>query len=76
MISVQELLEKKKKEAMHENWLAEIHDTLMREYGWIPFEEFKRLPIPLVASLLEIIAQRREEEEKELKKISSRRFKR
>ena len=42
MISLQELLEKKKRESYSENWLAEIHDLLMCEYGWIPFEEFKR----------------------------------
>ena len=76
MISLQELLEKKKRESYSENWLAEIHDLLMCEYGWIPFEEFKRLPIPLIISLVSTIIERRQKEEKELDKMKRPRLRR
>ena len=47
--------------------IAEIHDLLMSEYGWIPLEEFKRLPINTVSNLLEAAERRREEEARIMK---------
>lgn len=34
------------------NTLREIHHGLMSKYGWIPFEEFKELPLPTLHGLL------------------------
>ena len=50
-------------------WLRNIHHSLMKEYGWIPFEEFKKLPISLVYSLVEEINIQRKEESKQLKRM-------
>lgn len=40
----------------------------MKEYGWIPLEEFKRLPIPTVLDLLIVISEDRKREKEETKK--------
>jgi len=42
-----------KKKKSSDNLLVQLHDSLMAEYGWIPFEEFKKLPIQTVLNLLE-----------------------
>jgi len=52
-LSVQNLLQSKHKE--EENYVLLLHHALMKTYGWIPFEEFKELPIPTVINLLDRI---------------------
>jgi len=44
----------------------------MKEYGWIPFEEFKKLPIPTVLDLLVMISEDRERENKEMERLKGR----
>lgn len=51
-----------------ENSLIEIHHILMKEYGWIPLEEFKQLPIPTLWNLLNCIKKQHEMEERGMKK--------
>jgi len=46
-----------------------IHHILMKEYGWIPIEEFKNLPIPALWGLLDCIKKQHEMEKKEMDKI-------
>ena len=41
-----------KKEIESEDLILDIHNGLMMNYGWIPLEEFKKLPIPTVINLL------------------------
>ena len=41
----------KKKEHMREEDLITIHHNMMVVYGWIPLEEFKKLPFPTLLSL-------------------------
>jgi hypothetical protein len=41
-----------------------LHHILMREYGWIPLEEFKSLPIQTVLDLVDLIAKDKEAEKK------------
>jgi protein involved in temperature-dependent protein secretion len=55
------------------NYVMELHDALMAEYGWIPFEEFKNLPIQTAFNLLEMAQRRHKKEEKQMKKKSPRR---
>lgn len=45
-----------------------IHHTLMKEYGWIPLEEFKNLPMQTINNLLSEINKQRKAEEKRAKK--------
>jgi len=46
-------LEKKGKTV--EDQIYNMHHTLMKEYGWIPMEEFKKLPMQTVNNLIEQI---------------------
>ena len=52
---------KKKKEFKEEDIIT-AHDLLMSEYGWIPLEEFKQLPIPTLFNLLDKIQKRYEKQ--------------
>ena len=51
-----------------EQTIVDWHDYLMAEYGWIPLEEFRNLPIPTTLNLLGCIRRRREAEERSMKK--------
>ena len=53
--------------------MARIHHTLMKEYGWIPLNEFKELPVHVVTALLDEIKHDREEENKRIKRSRRRR---
>lgn len=68
MKSVTELLKAAKEEQSDERYLQRIHHVLMKEYGWIPLEEFKALPIPTITGLLEEIQFDNEQMEKEMRK--------
>lgn len=50
------------------NYVSLLHDALMKEYGWIPFEEFKSLPIPTVIGLIDEINKRIEKQQQESEK--------
>jgi len=56
-----------------EQELITIHHILMKEYGWIPLEEFKEIPIPTLWNLLDCIKTQHEEEEKQMKKSRRKR---
>ena len=58
---------KKKKEFKEEDILT-AHDLLMSEYGWIPLEEFRKLPIPTFFSLLNRIQIRYEKQNEKMPK--------
>ena len=47
-----------------EKGIALLYHIIMKEYGWINPEEFKKIPIPTIGVLLEMI----EEEMKEAKR--------
>lgn len=40
-----------------EKWLIKVHHRLMKEYGWIPFDEFKKLPIITIMNLMDEIME-------------------
>ena len=58
---------------MTEDDLPIIHDLMMVEYGWIPLEEFKKLPMSTLWSLLDCIKVRKEREKKEYDKANKKR---
>lgn len=75
MIELQKLLdEQKRKKKLSGNVIAEIHHILMRQYGWIPYEEFKELPIVMVFNLLDEIRKEAEEYEKSMKKSKGKKL--
>jgi len=45
----------------------------MKEYGWIPFEEFKKLPIPTVLDLLDEMENDWKEQTKQMRRLKIRR---
>ncbi len=49
--------------------IVNLHHLFMRQYGWIPINEFGNLPIPTLWNLLECIKKDKEAEEKEYKKM-------
>ena len=59
------------KEKVHEydEIIIHIHHTLMKEYGWIPFEEFKKIPMITILMLYEKIIEDWEREKKEIEKL-------
>jgi len=59
-----------------EDDLINIHDVMMVEYGWIPLEEFKKLPLPTMWNLAGCISKRKEQERKEYEKSKRKRGKR
>ena len=58
--------------AFDDEEVVSIHDTFMCEYGWIPLEEFKKIPIPTMWGLVGYIRDRREAERKEYNKSKNR----
>jgi len=66
MRGIHEILDKSKQE--DDNYLSSLHHVLMIKYGWIPFEEFKKLPIPTVVNLIDRINQDCERERAEYNK--------
>ena len=62
-------LEKQRQEAKAKDWLRRAHHILMKEYGWIPFEEFKKLPMSTIWGLLKEIIADKKDEEREMKKM-------
>lgn len=50
-----------------EEKIYHIHHTLMKEYGWIPLEEFLALPMQTVNNLIEQINKERRAEAKSMK---------
>jgi|WetSurMetagenome_2_1015567.scaffolds.fasta_scaffold1576048_2 hypothetical protein len=45
-----------------------IHHELMKEYGWIPIDEFRLLPIPVLMLMIENVSKDREQQRKEYEK--------
>ena len=55
-----------------EELLENLHHRLMGKYGWIPFKEFKRLPIPTTCNLLNKIIEEEERMKKENEKLKKK----
>ncbi|RKY67796.1 MAG: hypothetical protein DRQ02_06230 [Candidatus Latescibacterota bacterium] len=68
-MDLREFIGQRRRVEISENIVAEIHHSLMRQYGWIPFEEFKKIPIPTVFNLLNEIKK----EYKEIEKLNRKR---
>ena len=53
------------------NWLRRSHHKMMCVYGWIPLEEFRKLPMTTIMGLLAEIAYDDEQERKESEKMKA-----
>jgi len=56
-------------------YLIDFHLKIMEYYGWIPTEEFMKIPIPMINNMLERIRKAEEEtpKTKNMPKIPRRR---
>ena len=50
-----------------------IHHILMKEYGWIPYNEYAELPLATIWNLLDCIKEDREEEKRHMEKAKRKR---
>ena len=55
---------KSNKKKLDENSLLEFYHDFMCCYGWIPYDEFKDIPVPMVFSLGELIQKDKIKKEK------------
>jgi hypothetical protein len=53
-----------------------IHHILMKNYGWIPYEEFMKLPVYVTLDLLDEIEFDAKKEAEEIERIKHKRGKR
>ena len=65
-------LEQAKLKKQVSEYIIMLHHVLCREYGWIPFEEFKKLPITTAFDLLEKINEDFERQRNEVEKAKRR----
>lgn len=63
---------RKRRKQLEGNFIALLHHELMSAYGWIPFEEFKKLPIITVLNLREEIRKEAERYNKGMKNLKVR----
>lgn len=54
---LQNLHRKKKNKLLTEEQIRQLHHEMMLCYGWIPLEEFKKIPIPTLLSLGEKVVE-------------------
>ena len=52
--------------------LIELHHKLMKAYGWIPLDDLKKMPIPMMLNLNELIDRDNRELEKQYRKMKSK----
>ena len=63
----------KGKDLSDPDMFIEIHHLLMEEYGWIPVDEFREIPIPTLWGLLDCIKRQKEEEQRSFEKSKHKR---
>jgi len=70
LTDVKKLIDGKKRKVEDSEELAiRAHHILMKEYGWIPYEEFLRTPLPVTINLLKEIEKDKNAEKKEIEKM-------
>jgi len=47
----------------------ELHLTLIDKYGWIPVEEYKKIPIPMVLAMMNRLEKEHDEMERQKNKM-------
>jgi hypothetical protein len=48
--------------------LIQVHEQFLALYGWVPFEEFKKLPMDTIFNLIDAAYARLKKEQKRIKK--------
>lgn len=50
-----------------EEFVIKAHHLFMKKYGWIPLEEFRKMPLSTFLNLWKLIADELEQEEKAIR---------
>ena len=61
-----------KSKQLEESDLPRLHHELMKEYGWIPIKEFRKLPLPTFWGLWSCILEDRQRQQDEYDKSKKR----
>ena len=69
---VKSFLEQQKLKKLEDKWMPWMHHKMMMEYGYIPFEEFKNLPLPTLWLLYEQLHNEWNERKREQDKIKDK----
>jgi len=73
MISpLQKIQSKNNSRPLRESDLPMLHDLFMKEYGWIPIQEFRELPLSTFWKLYGEISERKKQDQEEYDKLSKR----
>jgi len=64
--NIKEILAKSRK-TNPADFFIKTHYLFCRKFGWIPVEEFKKLPMPMVLNFMECITEEIKEEQKAVK---------
>jgi len=73
MLKLEDIIKGKSKPVDESRWLIRVHHILMINYGWIPFEEFKKLPMPTIMNLLKEIEKDNKDQNRQMEKSKFRR---
>ena len=73
MLRLEDIIKGKSKPADESRGLIRVHHTLMMNYGWIPIEEFKKLPMPTIMNLLKEIEKDNQDQKRQMEKSKFRR---
>lgn len=72
MVNPLDLLKPKNSDDDMEDYVLRLHHALMKQYGWIPLKEFRKLPIPTVIELISMINADIEAEQKAFEQARKR----
>ena len=70
--AIQGLIEQEKQRIRQKNWFPTIHVSLMEQFGWIPIQELKDMPLPTFWKLLDEVNKRNEIQKREMDKQKSK----
>lgn len=62
------MLKRLVKQSNDADLMIELHHAFNMNYGWIPLEEFKNLPIPTVIKMADMLEKSMREMNKKIKK--------
>jgi len=63
------LKEKARQKKLMSEYIIMAHHLLCKEYGWIPIDEFRKIPFVTLMNLIQKINEDYERQQKELEKL-------
>ena len=69
--NLKEILRKSKK-LNPEDFFIKVHYLFCVKFGWVPLEEFKKLPTPMVMDFMGLIAEDKQSEKSAIEKAKKK----